>query len=82
MGEKRSITLVETVLFFSAILNFSFGNKGVKCSNETLSLTTLGLNPFIFETLISVNYFSPSLGGLTWPKTVSPVFNPNNLTCD
>jgi len=47
------------------MLNFSSGNKGVKCSNETLSLTILGLNPLINETLIKGKYFSPSFGGLT-----------------
>ena len=80
MGENKSIIRVEIVLLLSAILNFSSGNKGVKCSNETLSLTILGLNPLISETLIKGKYFSPSLGGLTCPKTVSPVFNQNNLT--
>ena len=37
-----------------------------------------GFKPLILETLIKGKYFSPSLGGLTLPLTVSPVFNPNN----
>ena len=47
--------------------------------NDTRSLTTFGFNPLIFETLIKGKYFSPSLGGRTFPFTVSPVFSPNNF---
>ena len=82
IGENKSITLVESVLDFPAKLNFSSGNKGVKCSKATRSLTIFGLNPFIFETRISGKYFSPSFGGRTTPLTVSPVFKPNNFICD
>ena len=78
-GENKSIILVDKELPFSAKLNFSSGNKGVKCSKETRSLTIFGFNPLILETLIKGKYFSPSFGGLTFPLTVSPVFKPNNL---
>ena len=81
-GENRSIILVEIVLSFAAKLNFSSGNKGVKCSNEILSLTTSGPNPLILLTLIKGKYFSPSFGGLTVPWTVSPVFKPKSLIWD
>src|SRR5690606_41871514 len=64
------------------ILNFSLGNKGVKCSKETRSLTTFGSCPFILLTFIKGKYFSPSFGGRTCPKTVSPVFRPNKRICD
>lgn len=37
IGENKSIIRVEMVLCFSAKLNFSLGNKGVRCSNETRS---------------------------------------------
>ena len=67
------------VLCLSAKLNFSSGKSGVRCSKETLSLTTCGSCPFIFKTLTSGKYFSPSLGGRTTPLTVSPVLRPNNL---
>lgn len=70
------------VLCFSAKLNFSLGNKGVRCSNETRSRTTCGSSPFILLTLINGKYFSPSFGGRTAPNTVSPVFNPNKRICD
>ena len=65
--------LVDIVLCFSAILNFSSGKRGVKCSKETRSLTTLGSRPLILSTLINGKYFSPSFGGRTVPNTVSPV---------
>ena len=61
------------LLSLSAILNFSSGNNGVKCSNETRSLTTSGPRPFIFYTLIKGKYYSPSFGGLPLTNTVSPV---------
>src|SRR5690554_263337 len=82
IGQKRSIILVESVLCFSAILNFSSGKRGVKCSKDTRSRTTLGFNPLILFTLIKGKYFSPSFGGRTSPETVSPVLSPNNLICD
>ena len=82
IGENKSIILVEIVDCLSAILNFSWGKSGVKCSNATRSLTTCGFWPFILLTLIKGKYFSPSLGGLTWPNTVSPVLSPNNLIWD
>ena len=82
IGENKSIIRVETLACFSAILNFSFGNIGVKCSKETLSRTTCGSCPFIFKTLTKGKNFSPSFGGRTTPLTVSPVFKPNNLICE
>ena len=78
VGQKRSIILEEIVLIFSATLNFSWGKRGVRCSKETLSLTNFGSNPLILSTFISGKYLSPSFGGLTEPKTVSPVFKPNS----
>ena len=65
------------VLCFSAILNFSFGKRGVRCSKATRSRTDCGSRPLILLTLISGKYFSHSFGGRTCPKTVSPFFNPN-----
>src|SRR5690606_39761568 len=82
IGENKSMILVDMVLCFSAMLNFSCGNKGVRCSKDTRSLTTSGLCPLILLTLIKGKYFSPSFGGRTLPKTVSPVFNPNKRFCD
>ena len=82
IGAKRSIILVDIVLCLSANLNFSWGNNGVKCSKATLSLTTWGSSPFILLTLIKGKYFSPSFGGRTCPKTVSPVLSPKSLICD
>ena len=82
IGENKSITLVEIVLFLSERLNFSFGNNGVRCSKDTRSLTIFGSSPFILFTWINGKYFSPSFGGLTFPSTVSPFFKPNNLICD
>ena len=61
----RSLQIIDGVDNQAPGLNFSLGNSGVKCSNDTLSLTTFGLNPLIFDTLIRGKYFSPSLGGLT-----------------
>ena len=82
IGENKSIILVDIEACRSANLKRSSGNSGVKCSKETLSRTIFGSIPFILFTLISGKYFSPSLGGLTFPKTVSPVFKPKSRICD
>ncbi len=82
IGQNKSITRVEIVLCLSPILNFSCGNRGVRCSKETRSRTTSGESPLMSDTLISGKYFSPSFGGRIWPSTVSPVFSPNKRTCE
>ena len=40
-----------------AILNFSSGKRGVKCSKDTRSLTTFGSRPLILSTLIRGKFF-------------------------
>ncbi len=55
---------------------------GVRASNHMRSRVLPVASKLMASTLMSAKYFSPSLGGRTWPEIVSPVRSPNFLICD
>jgi len=56
-------------------------NNGVKCSKARDHELICGSIPLILFTLLKGKYFSPFLGGLTLPNTVSPVIKPKKSIC-
>ena len=82
IGDIKSISLVAISLWLLSKVNLSSGYIGVNNSNAFLCIAVSGFSSFIFWTYKRALNFSPVLGCLVIPFTLSPVFILNLLIWD